>query len=476
LRTAFAAALVAGAACATNPATGERQLSLVSERQEIELGRQGDAQVLATIGVVDDPALQSYVERVGERLAALSERPALPWSFRVADDAAVNAFALPGGFLYVTRGILAHLNSEAELAVVLGHEIGHVTARHAAQRLSQAQLANVGLGVGMILSPELRQFGDLANVGLSLLFLKYSRDDERQADDLGLRYLLRGGYDPRPATEVFTMLERVSRLDSAGRLPGWLSSHPDPEDRRERLAAQIAELGGDPSAGTVERDAYLRRLDGLVYGPNPREGFFRQGVFVHPDLRFQFRFPRDWPAVNQKQAVSAISPGEDAIVAITLARGASAEAAMQGFAGQGGVRTGRALRRDVNGLPAVWSAFEARTESGVLRGLAAFVEHGGRVFQLLAYAPAARWGAYENLAAGSLASFERLTDPALLAVRPATLDIVELPEALTIEQFAARYPSTISLERLALLNGVAAGERLPAGRLMKRVTGGGIPD
>ena len=263
------AALIAGvvlAACATNPATGRRQLSLVSEAQEIQMGREADQQVTASIGLYPEASLQSYLQRVGAGLAASSERPNLQWTFRVVDDPTVNAFALPGGYIYVTRGLLTHLNSEAELASVLGHEIGHVTARHSVSQMSKAQLLNVGLIVGMILRPQLQNFGGLAQAGLELLFLKYSRNDESQADELGLRYLTRAGYDPRPMTQVFRTLERVGTAEGEGRVPTWLSTHPDPGDRERRIAAAIAALPAGQAGSRVERDAYLQRIDGIVFG------------------------------------------------------------------------------------------------------------------------------------------------------------------------------------------------------------------
>jgi len=183
-------------ACATNPATGERHLNLYSESQEIQIGRDADVQISASLGIYPDKELTVYFEELGLRLASKSERPQLPWTFRILDDSTVNAFALPGGFIYATRGILSFLNSEAELAGVVGHEIGHVTAQHSVYRMSTQQLTQIGLGVGMVLAPELQKYGELASVGLGLMFLKFSRDDELQADELGLRYMGRDGYDP----------------------------------------------------------------------------------------------------------------------------------------------------------------------------------------------------------------------------------------------------------------------------------------
>ena len=179
------------AACAINPATGKRQLVLISESREIEIGRENDQAIVAEMGLYDDDAMQVYIQELGHKLASRSERPELDWTFRVVDDAVVNAFALPGGYIYITRGILAHMNSEAELVSVVGHEIGHVTARHSVSQMSKAQLANLGLTAGAILAPEeTARFGDLAQTGLGLVFLKYGRDDERQADDLKRGFVL----------------------------------------------------------------------------------------------------------------------------------------------------------------------------------------------------------------------------------------------------------------------------------------------
>lgn len=470
----LAAVLVAAspAACAVNPATGERQLTLVSEAREIEMGREYDKQIVAEMGLYPDPALQAYVQELGSRLAAKSERPNLPWTFRVVDDPVVNAFALPGGFIYITRGILAHLGSEAELASVIGHEIGHVTARHSVNQLSRAMVAQVGLGAASILVPQVGEYSQLAGAALGLLFLKYGRDDERQSDELGLRYMRSAGYDPREMAGVFQMLARVSAASGGGRAPEWLSTHPNPENRYERISAQVARLPQDFSGATVGRESYVRRLDGLVYGEDPRQGFFRGSDFLHPELKFRLAFPQGWKTQNGRQAVLAASPQEDALVQLTLSDAGSVEAAAREFAAQQGVRTGSPARTRINGLPAAALAFTATAENGqALEGAVAFIEYGGRVYRIMGYAPQARWPAYDGEVTRAAGSFRELTDAAALAVKPWRLEIVRLDRTMTVEEFARRYPGPVGADRLALINGVGPGATLEAGRMAKRVTG-----
>jgi predicted Zn-dependent protease len=463
-------------ACATNPATGRRQLSLVSEQQEIQMGQQADQEISAAVGLYRDPDLESYVQRLGGTLSSQSERANLRWSFRVLDDASVNAMALPGGYNYVTRGLLTYMNSEAELAAVMGHEIGHVTAKHTVSMLSRQQVAGLGMMLGMILRPELRNYGNLAEVGMGLLFLKYSRDHEREADSLGLRYMTRAGDDARPMADVFTTLERVGAAESqGGRMPGWLATHPSPEDRRTRIAQELQKLG-TPAAGTVDRDEYVRRLDGITFGPNPREGYFEQNVFYHPDLRFRFEFPRGWQTNNTKQAVGAMSPEQDAVVVISMAAGTSAPSAAQQFFSQQGIQRGQAWRGQINRLPAVAHQFAAVTEQGQLQGIAAFVEFDKHVFQILGYAPSERWGRHQATVNQAIGSFDRVSDRRVLDMQPARINIVTVPAGMTVAEFARRHPSTVSVQTLALINGVSDPNQPLRDRLAKQVVGGpGVP-
>ncbi|MFP3940495.1 MAG: M48 family metalloprotease [Thermoanaerobaculia bacterium] len=471
------ALLVSAGGCATNPVTGRPQFTLITVQQEIEMGRQAHEQVLESIGAHEDPELQRYVDRIGQRLAQASERPDLPWTFTVVDDPSINAFALPGGFIYLTRGILSHMQSEAEMVSVLGHEIGHVTARHSVERLSKAQLAQVGLVAGMIYSPELRNYGDLAQTGLQVMFLKFSRDDERQADDLGFRYMNQAGYDPGEMVEMFQVLERVSEGTGQGRLPDWLATHPNPTDRVDRLQQAIADSEPEVLGSRVDRGPFLQRLDGIVFGQDPREGYFRGAAFYHPDLAFRLAFPQGWRTENQKQAVGAMSPRDDAVVVLTLSQEGSPDGAARRFFGQQGIREGRSWRGNFGGLPAVSRGFSVQRAQGPdLAGLVAFVEHGGRVFQLLGYTAADRLRGYRDEVRSSLASFARLTERRYLDVEPKRIELVTLRRTMTLEELDREYPSTVDLATLALINHVETGETLEAGRAYKRVVGGELPE
>lgn len=466
--------LLLNVSCSVNPATGKQQLSFYDEAEEIEMGREADAEIVGAAGLYDDPELQEYVEELGQRLAAESERPNLPWSFQVLDDPAVNAFALPGGYVYITRGLITHMESEAELAGVIGHEIGHVTARHSVNQASKQMLAMIGLGVAAILSPELEDWAGAATLGASLLFLKYGRDDERQADDLGLRYMSRSGYDPREMPGVFAVLDGVQQVEGGGGLPGWLSTHPDPGKRRERMTQTVAALDGDFEGTTVNRDDYLRRLDGVVFGGNPRDGFFEGNAFVHPDLRFRFEFPEGWETSNEQSSVSAASPAEDAFLQISVVDHPSKEAAAEAFFEEEGLTRGDSWDRKIHGLPAAWAHFEyldpAETDAAsALSGTVAFVKHDEQVFQLLAISGPDGWKTQRHLLEDALASFSRLDDPKALNVQPRRVRLVKISRAMTLEDFDRQYPSSIEMPLLALINHVQPGETLAAGTLVKRV-------
>jgi len=466
---------VATVACATNPVSGKPELSLVSESQEIDIGRQEAQKTIRTIGEYDDPSAQALVRQVGMRMALASERPNLPWEFHVLDDPQVNAFALPGGYIFLTRGIMAYMNDEAELASVIGHEIGHVTAKHSVSQMSNQQLAQVGLMAGMVISPTVRDMGAALQQGMQLLFLKFSRDDESQADVLGFRYMTKDGYDARAASDMFRTLVRVSGPPGQ-RLPEWASTHPDP-DNRVRKAEQRADSlqrGGRSLAGaTLGRESYMKLVDGFVFGADPKAGYFENGVFYHPNLKFMLTFPAGWPTQNKPEGVLAASPQSDGAVQVRVAgKGTTAAAAASAFFSQEGVQTFGMRNGRINGLPASSSDFQAQLEDGTtVVGSAAFIEYGAYTYMIMGYTLPSRTQSVAAIRQATL-SFKPLTDPAFLNVQPARLQVVKVPRDMTLEQFNHQFPSPIGMTQLAAINGVdGANSMLRAGQLAKRVTG-----
>ncbi len=458
------------AGCAVNAATGERHLSLISESQEIQMGKESDQQIVSSLGLYDDPDLQQYVTGIGMRLASRCERPNLPWTFRVVDDPVVNAFAIPGGFIYVTRGILASLTNEAQLAGVMGHEIGHVTAQHSVHQMTTQQLMQAGLAVGVALKPELQQYGQLASMGLGVLFLKFSRDDESQADALGVRYSYRTGDDPHELISVMTMLDHVTQA-SGQRIPEWLSTHPDPGNRKENIQANIDTIHGGFAGKKIDSDAYFKHLDGMVYGDNPREGFFHGTTFYQPDMKFTFTFPAGWQTANQKQMVQAMSPNNDAVVQISLSGKKTAADAAQAFTSQQGFTSEPQKAVAIHGFTARSGGFTATSDQGTMQGEVAFLEFNGTVFQILGYSTQTAWAGYKPAVEQSLPSFDNLTDPKILGVQPMHLKLVKIDKAMTLSQFNQKYPSSIPIETLSIINQVDQGQLLAAGKWVKRVVG-----
>jgi predicted Zn-dependent protease len=474
----FGLFLVVFAGCAKNPVTGEEQLSLISRSQEIEMGRQANQEVMAQYGAVDNPSLQRYFSDMGQKLAAISDRPDLPWHFTVVDDPVVNAFALPGGFVYFARGILPYMNNEAEMAGVLGHEIGHVAARHSVSRASKAELFNLGLGLGSILSPTFQQFSGLAQQGIGLLFLKYSRDDESQADRLGVRYMYKAGYDPRELSDFFTVFQKMNQK-SEGTLPTWLSTHPAPPDRirkTRQLAEQVVSQSGGDENLKVGRDHFLHEIDGLVYGENPREGFTQDGHFYHPDMLFQLRYPSGWQVSNSKSVVTFVAPSGDAGIQLTLAPSEtpSPRARAEQVAQQPGVQMRGGQSERVSGLSAYLAQYRVTDQSGrVIEALAGFIEKRNQIFEVVGMAAPSNFRQYSGQFKEVIQSFAPLTDSRILGVKPDRLALYTIKRGGTIRDVARLHPNPrVDANQLALLNRVGLNESLPAGRIVKIVRPG----
>jgi len=312
LTSIFASLLLAS--CATNPVSKESEFVLMSEKEELAIGQQMAAQVAKQLTLLpkDDPLVQ-YVDRVGQKVAAKSDRPELFYRFHVVDDGTINAFALPGGYIYVHRGLITHFNSEAELAAVLGHEIGHVTARHAVKRYTQAQTYNIGLTAAAILVGIPQGAGDLANILATAMIMGYGREQELQSDELSLKYLARAGYDARATIHLLETLERLDSVekkekedagDKVQNYHGAFSSHPETKKRIEEAIAKAAEM----QQGTrviVGREEMIRALDGYPLKDGPKDGAVVGRRFLHPDLGFQLEFPKDWVIRNARDSLTA---------------------------------------------------------------------------------------------------------------------------------------------------------------------------
>ncbi|PHK97592.1 peptidase M48 [Neolewinella marina] len=443
------------------------------------MGKEYDPQVVAEFGLYEDAQLQRFLTEKGNAMAAISERPNLPWTFRLVDSEVVNAFAVPGGFVYFTRGIMAHFNNEAQFAGVLGHEIGHVTARHTVAQQSKQQLAQIGLIGGMILSPELASQGQTLMQGMQLLFLKFGRDAESQSDELGVKYSTAIGYDAQEMAGFFSTLDRLSG-GSENRAPTFLSTHPDPLNREARVAelAQQFQAADNRANYEVDREGYLRRIDGILYGEDPKKGYVESGAFYHPDLRFYFTIPRSWQLINSPTMVQMVAPDQKAIMQMRLAPGSDPRSAAQEFVQQNKVQVSRTSDQAINGLPAttVIGQIDQQNQQGQrssLGTIASFISYGGNIYMMAGLSMASDFNRYAPEMESSIRSFNELRDQSKLNRKPERIKIMTTNRAKTLREalLDAGIPQD-RLEEFAVLNGMELTDQLPAGFLYKAISGG----
>ncbi|UCE17405.1 MAG: M48 family metalloprotease, partial [Gemmatimonadota bacterium] len=458
---------------ATNPVTGKREFMLMSESQEIQLGRETDPQIIASYGLYQDDALTRYIDDLGQRMAVISHRPQLQFTFRVLDSPVVNAFAVPGGYVYVTRGILSFMNNEAELAAVLAHEIGHITARHTAQQYSKAQLAGLGLGVGQILSENFRKYAGYAEFGVGLLFLRFSRDNERQADQLGVEYSSKVGYDATKMADFFTSLERLAGGAEQGGLPGWFSTHPNPADRVAATRRMAREWQGKLATGewNVNRDQYFDTIDGLVYGEDPRQGFVEKNTFYHPSLRFQFPVPEGWNVTNLPTQVQIAPEAQDAIIMLTLEEGTNPGIAAQKFAEKTGATIHSSQEVTVNGLQAHSLLSNVQSGETNLNLLSYFIAKDNHIFILHGLSTPDRFAAHRNTFSHTMTNFSTLDEPHIVNVEPNRIQIVRVKETASFRTILNAFTQDEDRQKdLALLNGVTLDETTTTGTPFKITT------
>ncbi|MDT0630178.1 M48 family metalloprotease [Rubrivirga sp. S365] len=474
--------LLAGCGTAnTNYVTGESQRGAYTWEQEVELGRQSDQQITAQFGLYDNPALNAYVERIGQEVLQTSaytdantpvEVRNTPFHFRVLDSPVVNAFALPGGYIYVTRGLLSHLENEAQLAVVLGHEIGHVLARHSSEQAARSQLNQLGL-LGAAVVGGVVGGGDIAegilNYGsqaTQLLTLKYGRGAEREADRAGVAYAEYAGYDATQAAGFFRALQRLGE-QSGGALPNFLSTHPNPGERAQTIPELAAQY--DPQGTTVDAVPYLREIEGIVVGEDPRQGFVEGNTFYHPDLRFQLSFPSGWQTQNSPAAFLIGEPNGQALIQLSLAQEPSARAAAEAFARQQGVQVSGSGPVSVGAGQAFRVEGQAQQQQGAVGFSATFVEFGGNVYQILGITSPDGLRQYARTFRSVADSFERLTNQRYLNRQPSRLEVTTVQRPTTLRSMlrGRTLPPGFTAEEVAIMNQVTLDETIPSGRSVK---------
>lgn len=467
--------------CARNPVSGKKQFMLMSEGQELAMGQQADPSIVAEFGLYQDDELQAFLNQKGQEMAKVSHRADLSYEFKLLDSPVVNAFALPGGYVYFTRGIMAHFNNEAQFAGVLGHEIGHVTARHSARQYSRTVLAQVGLIAGMVISPQFAQFGNQASQAMQMLLLKYGRDAESESDELGVEYSSEIGYDAKEMAGFFGTLDRLTG-GPEGRLPTFMSTHPDPADRNVRVR-QLANAWQSQHGNRnleVNRENYLRMIDGLMYGEDPRQGFVENNRFYHPELKFQYPVPSGWRTVNTPQQVQMAPEDGKAVMLLQLGQGASLEAAAQAVAEKYSLRTTGSQRRSVNGMSAleVYADLvqEEQAQQGgqqaqqVIKTLSYYIQYGDLIYHFLGLSAEADFPSYRGRMLTTMTEFNTLTDPDKLNRQADRLKIVSLPRKMTLrEAFSYFRQDSDRRDELAILNGMELQQSLPAGTLIKTV-------
>jgi predicted Zn-dependent protease len=469
----FSFGLIFLCACAINPVTGRKQLVFTSESQEIAMGKEADPQVLAFFGVYNDPELQKFITEKGLAMAAISHRPKLTYQFKVVDSPVINAFAVPGGYVYFTRGIMAHFNNEAEFAGVLGHEIGHITARHSVIQQRNAMLGQIGLIAGILLVPKLSQFVEPLSAGMQLAMMSFGRDAERQSDDLGVQYSSRIGYDASEMAVFFKTLERQSAASGANEVPEFLSTHPSPEERTVTVAKLAIKWKTklNLTNAKINRDSYLKKIDGIILGEDPRQGFVENGVFYHPTIKFLFPIPADWKLQNTPQQVQMAPSNGEALLMLTMAEATSLEDAANKTLQNYKLTLVESKKENINGLSAIVMVADQKQEEGTIHVLISLIQFGGNIFSMMGIAELSKFNTYQPSFLFTSRNFKELTSQEKLNKKPDIVRIKTVPEQMTLEAALKHFnmPSN-RFEELAILNGMMLNEKLSRGTLIKTVT------
>lgn len=470
--------LAGGLACSRNPVTGKRQVILMSKEQEIAIGQQSHPSVVATMGLYENKPMQDFINEKGKAMAAISHRPDLPYQFYIVDSPVVNAFAVPGGYVYFTRGIMAHFNNEAEFAGVLGHEIGHITAQHSARQQTSQLLGTLGAIAGSILVPQL---GESLMQGAQVLFLKYSRDHESESDKIGVEYSSKIGYNAVEMAKFFGTIKRIQ--DNSGQqVPTFLSTHPDPGNRQSRVTGLAKEFQtANPKQYAIERERYLRLIDGIVFGEDPKQGFVENDMFYHPVLKFQFPVPRGWKHQNSPEQFQMGPADGKAAMILMLAKGNSLEEAAQTMVKELNLRVLENAQTTINGNPALvivsqqqpqqqqgQQQQQQQTAANTLQIATWLIQYNGAIYALHGLSSAADFNGRLRSFQGVAQDFRALTDQEKINRKPERVQVEQAPRDGSFRDVmtALNMPAS-RIEELGTLNSLKPGDAVTRGTLLK---------
>ncbi|MDO7876174.1 M48 family metalloprotease [Hymenobacter sp. ASUV-10] len=449
-------------------------LPLGSAVNRPQQGPQPDPQVIAQFGLYQNSTLQSLIDTKGQQMNKVSDRPG-NYGFTIVDSPVINAFATPDGHVYFTRGIMAHFNNEAQFAGVLGHELGHITARHGQQQQRRSTVAGIGLLLGSLASKRIASIAQPLSQGVGVLFLKYGRDDEREADQLGVKYSTKIGYDAAQMADFFNTLQRSEAQSGASSTPTFLSSHPNSADRYKTVKALAAQAKASVGNTTlaVNRNEYLRAIEGLTYGNDPRQGFVESSTFYHPDLKFQLPIPSGWKSQNSTTQFQMAEPNGRALIVLVPAAGGSLEAAAQSLSKSIGLSSAQAQKTTVNGFPAIVFQGDQVAQSGSTsaRVLAYTLQDGSNYYGIVGLTAPASFATYSPQFSRVAQGFQRLTDASKLNRQPEKIRIKTASGSQTLAQaLSANGVAASRQEEMAILNGMQKSDRLSSGQLFKVVS------
>ena len=470
--------------CVVNPVTGKKQLVLISEAEEMAMGKEYDPSIIAEFGLYQDEKMQDFINKKGKEMGAISHRPHIDYQFRILDSPVINAFAVPGGYIYFTRGIMAHFNNEAEFAGVLGHEIGHITARHSVVQMSKQQLYTIGFMAGMIASEDFREFADIGQLALGALFLKFGMDDESQSDELGVNYSTQIGYDSHEMANFFGVLNR--QMEQSGqRIPEFQSTHPDPANRYERVheLSEAYQKSNRLSNLKVGRESYLAMIDGITFGEDPRQGYVDYNTYFHPELKFYFPVPADWRLINSPQSVQMAPEDGKALMIMTLAPEETLETAVQATIAGDNLAVVEQSNTTLNGMQAhaMISSIkkdpnaeeQEQEEEPELRILTYHILYNGLIYKFHGISTKEDFNNYFKIFSNTMGNFKKLTDPRKINVTPDKIRIVTAQQATTLQTLFKGYSvPEDEMENTAILNNMLLTDKIALGTKFKIIVKG----